>query len=1229
MLMGLCPKSRPDTLFCMIRRRKIVIGVIACAFAVLILMLVAIFIVPKLIDVKSVKDEIRSLVEKELGVKIDFKHLRLDLFPQPHVIIDQVEMSIPPGVRGKAVSLRVYPKILPLFLGKMQIAGLRIDSAELDYTLTKKPATEKQASQPFSLYDLGKKVQSIVSTLPEFKIPDLDFQVINSRVNLFDSGRKILALRSVNSHLEGPPAGRKITLNCKSNLWQSISMSGLLNTRTFKGSGQVQLTQFRPQGLAAYLFPDSAFQVVDAPADLTIDFKTEGPGQLQAEAHGSSPHLKFRYAKKELNIKNPRIKAAFLVDKNSVTLSLTELALDYPQLRLTANLALTHDTPPIKLQIKGTQIDVASTRQLALALSGKNDVVKNIFDIVRGGNVPLITLKAQGQSLSDLGNTDNIVIRGQMRDGEIHIPDIQFDLRDATGDFVISHGILEGKNLQARMGNSLGQNGKLKLGLMGDVVPFHLETDLRADISQLPPVLERLIDHEDVQKELALLKELKGSANGKLVLGEDTGNMKVKVEASDIHMSAHYGRLPHLLQITGGNFSYDEKRIGVKQLSGKLGKSSFSELSGSLGLEKNQDLEITSGNSHIFLADILPWLSSFDAMGELNKYYGGGKSIITLSAINLKGPLLRPQKWHFNVSGNIEDLVLKNLTQHPVPVTIASAKFNADPHTFNYTDGRISMLDSAWKMSGTHKRYFKGLDNDIRLTFEGRMGSKSIQWLSNALHVPPQIHIRPLTLSTSHLTYSKNGEKALSASLALQDGLKISTDILLGSDKLVIEKLSIRDKSSRATMGISLYNKILTFSFKGNLHRATLDQLTTENPWLAGWLEGDFRTHIDMKNPLKSAARGELKGKNIIYPWKPETPLTINDFAVTATTHKINLQSADVTFSGNRLHAAGNMTRSAKKVLFDMDITADTVDLAPLIQAMKNTRENNGGEKTPKIQSIPVQGNIRFKADRFNIGKFTWNPLHADISLNNDTANITLKEAVICGISTPGTLKVSPKTFEFDLEAFAKDQELEPTLDCFAGEAFKADGKYHLKGKFQGSGKAEDLLKTATGHVELTAADGYIYHDIILVNVLKFLNTLEALKGKVNFKDMGKKGFGYHSFRVKAKLQDGKLRYEEAVLHGQPMAVTAAGEHNLQNGWIDLTLLVAPLVTLDRIFGHIPLIGGILDTLDTIPLSAKGTLDNIHIYPLAPSAVGYKLKEMIKETVKGPIKLIHGGKTPE
>jgi hypothetical protein len=63
-----------------------------------------------------------------------------------------------------------------------------------------------------------------------------------------------------------------------------------------------------------------------------------------------------------------------------------------------------------------------------------------------------------------------------------------------------------------------------------------------------------------------------------------------------------------------------------------------------LGLEKKQDLEITSGQSGLHLAEIVPWLASFEKMREISKYYGGGKSIMTLSQVKVKGPLFSPAK---------------------------------------------------------------------------------------------------------------------------------------------------------------------------------------------------------------------------------------------------------------------------------------------------------------------------------------------------------------------------------------------------------------------------------------------------------------------------------------------------------------------------------------------------------------------------------------------------------
>ena len=749
------------------RLKKRAATLIACVCALLVLMFAAVLIAPQLVDTQVVRDKVRSEIKDASGVEIDFKHLRLTLFPQPFVILDQVKLSLPPNVKGTAASMRIQPKISPLFQRKFQLAAFDLDSAELEYTLPIKSGARQTSPSTVSFADMGKSIQSALPSLQEFNIPDLEFKVSKGKVNVFDGKRKILAFSSINFQLEGAPTSRKLTLSCTSDLWQTITLSGLLNTKTLAGNGQLQLSRLDPQGLAALQPADSAFQLIDAPADLTINFITAGPGQLQAQADGVASHLKLRYAGEVLNLKNPHIKAAFTVKNGSISVSVPELTLDHPRLNVTADLHLSQTSPLASLQVKGTHIDVAEVRKSALALLGNNKTINSIFDSVRRGNIPLITLKSQGRSLSELWSMDTIVLNGQIHNGEIHIPEPRLDLTDVSGDAVITDGILNSKKFSAHLGNLSGKNGTLKLDLLKDQTPFSLEIGLQTELAQLPAILKRFIDNKDLQKGFAIVQKMKGGATAQLVLSKDRGKVQVEV-----------------------------------------------------------------------------------------------------------------------------------------------------------------------------------------------------------------------------------------------------TDFLL-------------------------------------------------------------------------------------------------------------------------------------------------------------------------------------------------------------------KEAVLCGISLKGTGKSSAEFIEYNLEVFARDQKLKSTLDCFADKGFKADGRFRLKGNFQGHGKKEDLLDTSTGQIEVSIPDGgRIYKDTILLSILKILDPVKVVTGKINSGEMGTKGFGYHSFRMDAKLQDGKLRYDNAVLLGQPMTIIFAGENDLHTGKVDVTMLVAPLVSMHRIFEHIPLIGPALDSLDTVPFRVKGTVDNFHIYPLAPSAVGYKLQKMMENTVQRPIKLI-------
>ena len=89
------------------------------------------------------------------------------------------------------------------------------------------------------------------------------------------------------------------------------------------------------------------------------------------------------------------------------------------------------------------------------------------------------------------------------------------------------------------------------------------------------------------------------------------------------------------------------------------------------------------------------------------------------------------------------------------------------------------------------------------------------------------------------------------------------------------------------------------------------------------------------------------------------------------------------------------------------------------------------------------------------------------------------------------------------------------------------------------------------------------------------------------------------------------------------MEIVGQGEIDLADRKISLTLLVAPLKTVDRITKLIPLVSHIFaGTLVTIPVKVQGDLKDPRVTPLSPSAVGAELLAMMKRTLGLPFKII-------
>ena len=758
----------------MSKNKKLLVGMIVCVTILIGLLLIAMLMVPKLVDSETVKERIRSELSGKVGAAVDFDRIDVSLFPTPHLFLIQPSAIWPQTLSVTADKVSVFPQLLPLLLGRVNITQTDIQHPELTVTLEKSRSEDDRAIHPAVISEWLQRIAAMDAS----QLPQLNCQIQNGRVTLVYDQKKVLVYDRLKANLASGSQEVTFTVSGKVSIADSLDISGRINPKDSTGQAHIRLAQVNAQSLFNAFFPEMPIHVKNARTDMRIDVDMHAPEEVQVAVDFSLPSLTLARKDETLAVNGGELTGRIDFSKDGLKATLTKLDLTNPRINLSGNLLASSKDARIAIQLKGRNIDVTATREMMLFLGGHLDMVGQIFDVLKSGQIPLITLTADSTSLADLFDLKNMVIRGQVDATTVHIPHTRADVRNISGEIVISRSSWQGKRLQAHLGDSI-----------------------------------------------------------------------------------------------------------------------FSQISGSL----NRDNQL------------------------------------------------------------------------------------------------------------------------------------------------------------------------------------------------------------------------------------------------------------------------------------------------------------------------------------DLDVGADIVVLDQLIQALKRVDAAQGEKKKPTSPSHPLNGEICFKADQFKFGEFIWNPLQAHIALKDKMTEITLEKALLCGISTPGTLKLTPSTVAFEVEPLAREQELEPSKTCFVGEAFRADGRYQLKGRIQGQGSPERLLETTTGQVTLTAVNGRIYHDIVLLRVFKFLNTLSILTGQIPTADMEKKGFKYHSYHMKVRMQKGRILIDEAVLKGAPLTLTASGTQDIKSGQLDLNLLATPLVALDRLFDELPLAGGVVESLDTIPPGIKGTAENIHIYPLAPSAVGLELETLMKKTVENPISILDPG----
>ena len=1147
---------------------------------------------------------------------VAFGNIDLTWLPKPAVVVGGATLSFADNVSGKIQSIEVYPSIMGLFRGRLDISRVEVVSPAIAVHLP------EWSEEPFDIDSIEGQIRALVTSFAT-EIPGMIVGVRDGSLEVRIGDRPPVVIQELEGRLVAPPGEMQLQISSRANVFDSLKVEESIAGDTLATKGSIKINRLRLRESLAALFPRPDEYVENGEISLDVVLTSEGLKKIKAEVEGTSPSLALVRRERKTVIEGVTFKGIISRDEGNISAVFQRFDLVSPRLTATGELTVDPAAPTVQLNLTGRDLDVSGVRETALKIAGDIGVVQDVFQHVRGGQMPEISFQANGRSFAELGK--DIAVTGALHRGNILASVLGIDLDDVNGQFVVSRGILEAKQFSARSGKIQGREGTLRLGLEGESAPFHLDIMVEADAAELHSLLFRVFKDDGLRKELSRVRNIEGDLSGQLVIGEKIDSLSARVSILKAALKGFYDSIPYPISIKAGRFQYGAGKIGVEGVSGAVGLSSFSDLTGSLDYNDPRQVEIRSAKFALDLAQTKNLLNRFELLREELSDIAFAQGKLDLTSLSLKGPLDEPQRWDFNSTGTLGKIAVKH-AKLPAVMNLADGKFNATPAKLTVSNAKINLLDLALTVDGFLESPAKaplGLD----ATASGAIGAQMAEWVSREINWPKQLMLRsPLQVNKGRVIWREGGDVAFQGSLTVAGGPQLSVDLVQGRQTLEAKQVMITDGRQSARMTLNLKQDSFVFSFNGTLEQATLNRIFQAPPLEGSLIQGDIEVSAFTDAPLRFNARGRLAGRELRLPLRNETAI-VEFFFLEAERDSIDIRSASLLWQNSRLSFMGKLLPGPKALQLDMDISADRIaweELTELFEA--ETKAGNSGGSLG-IPLPPVEGTLRLKADHFTIAGLSTNPLQATAALSLNGIKGEIQQANVCGVGTSGKVNFIDGEIALDLSLAVTDGQLQPTSLCLTHNRHAMTGSYTLRAQVSGQGAPEKLLANLRGGFEFRARDGEFSPsgtaDTALETIFDYLNEKGDLG--VAFPDLDRETFPFRSLRVQGTLNGMTLVNHELAIQSTLYVISGYGNVDLEHQQIDARGLVTMRVPGQSLVRRIPLVGSILGiggSILGIPVRVIGPLENPTITYLSPADVGTELLNIPLRILDLPLEAI-------
>jgi hypothetical protein len=1188
----------------------------------------AVAFAPFLLRLEQVQSAVIGRLQEELPCEVRLDSVRWHWWPVPFVSLTDVHFLIP-GWRLTAPVAEFHPSWLSLLRGQGSagLIVLRQPHCRLEGPLAEEVANSRRFPQLALSVEDG--TFSLASGIlpPEIKA-GLQVSGIHGRIKFSGEELKILASGTASFSREIKVDGD----------WRLPDNSHRL---------QVEVNGFKLHEIISSI---AGLPVV--PAESVVDLKGElrgrGLAELKAEIKGEFPCFLVQPQDRQLPVTCGLADLSLIKSDAGLELIVNNLEVKDPRISL-SGLVLRNqpdiDHEPIwHIDLMARNLDIAQIRQNIQILLDPVPVVDKVVDVLRSGTAPIVRFQFSG-SAAELAQFERLSIEGRLEEAAIRISEIDMHLEQVRGEFAIKEGKLHGHDLQAKLGRSNGWNGSLLLTLTG---PFaiELDLDLEAELAELAEALHKTVRHDAFLREVDRFNGVQGRGSGHLHVHHDPLGSMVRVEVHDFAVSGRYERLPWPFAVTGGSLDIiSDRQVSWQAIKGDIGPHRINETGGTVSWQDGLHLDMKSLRADLATK---PFWRELIAYPHTPKNLLSALTFIdgTLEVTDgiLHGPLRQPEQWQYQFNLRTDDLSWTSpLLSRKVKTRKASiAMDHREVHVIaseNFIHDRSLLLQGRFRHRQLDRWHgWVGLN--------GTVDAMLSSWIKEKGWVPEAYYPRlPFTMSNLRIQWdaehlSLNGGIAAGS---LKDSLpRADFDIHKTGGEFTVKRLDITTAEEHAFLSLHLpgaANEGFQLDWRGTLQGNTLDALLEHNRYPLGRLAGVASFRYAPEDPLQTSMIGSLQMEDLHLPLSESGPLIIKRLQANGTGNRLAFPHLQMVFTGAEIGGEGSLATEEEALTLDFKLHSPALTRRTLSR-LQSALLDGGGDKQEGGFRLPWQvlGHIGFDIAEFshageesgpqslNKKAFTyrWLPLQGSVDLlPGKSWSLRIDNARICGITMTGAMSTEDSAKNrIHLRSNPKlPPAFEEVMPCLGVDQDLVIGKFYLDATLIGQPG-----KWTGGEAKLSSERGNIRRLTLLSRVFKVVNLTDLFKND-GVPDMGGGGLPYSAMEIEAKVTDNQLVFEKAMVHGEGLNLFSRGRFDLGTFGTDLTILIAPLKTIDAIITKVPLIGRIIGgenaTLVTIPVGVKGPISDPSVMVLSPEAIGEGFLLRAREILNLPFAILH------